>query len=71
MKITLVTDMHGALVGTIRGHALSEKKDGVEAGVMVGPGYSLHHVDVDEGLAAIKDAAELHHKLAAHVPSRT
>jgi hypothetical protein len=68
MKMTLVTDRHGTLVGTIRGHAMSEKKDGMEAGIMVSPGHKVHHVDVDDSLANITDAAELHAKVAKHVP---
>jgi hypothetical protein len=69
MKITLVTDHSGKLVGTIRGHELSAKKDGVEAGVMASPGHKLHQIEVDDSFGRITDAAELHQKLAQHVPA--
>lgn len=68
MKITLVTDRNGNLVGTIRGHDMSEKKDGMEAGIMISPGHKVHHVEVDDLHAQITDAEELHEKLAMHVP---
>jgi hypothetical protein len=70
MKITLVTDPTGTVVGTIQGHALSQKKDGVEVGVMVPPGHTIHHVDVDESHATITDAAEFHAKVAKYVPTQ-
>jgi hypothetical protein len=68
MKITVVTDQKGTLVGTIRGHTLSEKRGNLEAGVMVGPGHRLHHIEVDDALANVADANEFHAKLEKHIP---
>jgi hypothetical protein len=68
MKITLITDHKGTIVGAIKGESLSGKKDNVEAGVLLGPGHRTHHVEVDDALAKITDANELHERLAQYAP---
>jgi hypothetical protein len=68
MKITVITDQRGNLVGTIRGHKLSEKQGNIEAGVFVSPGHKMHHLDVDEALGKLTDANEFHARLEKHIP---
>lgn len=68
MKVTVVTDQRGNLVGTIRGHKLSEKQGNIEAGVFVSPGHSMHHLDVDDALGKLTDANEFHARLEKHIP---
>ncbi|HTF45752.1 MAG TPA: hypothetical protein VK641_17730 [Terriglobales bacterium] len=68
MKISIITDHNGALVGTIRGHETSAKLEGMTAGVLLGPGQKIHHVDVPEDLAKLESADEFHAKLVPHIP---
>lgn len=64
MKVTLVTDPQGAPIGTIQGHVLSVKQGGLTAGILLGPGQTVHHLDVDESLGKLTDPLELHTALA-------
>ena len=68
MKVTLVTDHHGAVIGTVQGHALSMKSGKEEAGILLGPGQTVHHLDVDDSLGKLTDPLELHSALAKLVP---
>lgn len=65
MKMTIVTGPKGELVATSRATA---DQRGVQAGLMAGPGQKLHEVEVPDEIAEIRDAAELHTKLAQYVP---
>ena len=68
MKVTIITDDIGNLVGTVTGHELSKKSGGVEAGIYMGPGQKAHFVDVDDALAKIKDGMEFHEKIRKYIP---
>jgi hypothetical protein len=68
MKITLITDHKGMIVGSIKEERLSGRKNNVEAGVFLGPGHRTHQVEVDDALAKITDANELHEGLAQDAP---
>jgi len=68
MKMTIVTDSQGNLVGAVHGHTLTEKREGVEASVSFPPDHKLHKVEVEEDMAKITDAAEFHRKLLKHIP---
>jgi hypothetical protein len=75
MKITVVTDENGHLVGTIQGQGLARKgntislKNGeAEAGVFLSPGHSAHELDVEDTLSKITDPIQLHEKLTPHLP---
>ena len=70
MKISIITDHNGALVGTIQGHDLSVKRDGMEAGVFLGPGQKIHRVEIPEELGTLTNADEFHAKLVPHIPKR-
>lgn len=68
MKVTIVTDRHGNLVGTVHGHSLSSKHGGLEAGIVMGPGQKAHFVEVDDALGKITHGTEFHEKIKQHIP---
>jgi len=68
MKMTIVTDSSGNLVGAVHGHTLSETAGGVEAAVSFAGGHKLHHVEVEDDIANIRDAAEFERRLQKHIP---
>ena len=68
MKVTIVTDGLGNLVGTVAGHSLSAKQGGLEAGIAMGPGQKAHAVDVDDSLGKIKDGNEFLDKIKKYIP---
>ena len=67
MKMTIVTDAHGNVLGAVQGHSLSEKKGDVEANVSFAPGHSTHMVEVDDDLATIDDIDEFQQRLRHHL----
>jgi hypothetical protein len=67
MNMTIVTDAHGNLVGAVHGHALSEKRGDVEAGVSFSSTHKLHMVEVADDMAKITDADEFHRRLVKHI----
>jgi len=68
MKVTIITDHTGNLVGTVKGHNMSSKHGNLEAGIAMGPGQRAHFVEVDESLGKITDGAEFHERIKAHIP---
>jgi hypothetical protein len=73
MKMTLITDERGELVGAMEGHAptpdaakVSENGD-FRAGLMAGPGQRLHEIEVPDELRKIKDPDEFGTSLMSHV----
>ena len=67
MKMTIVTDGAGNVIGAVQGHALTEEKNGIKAGVTFAPGHQLHHVEVDDNMAVISDVGEYVRQLKAHI----
>ncbi|MYM26545.1 hypothetical protein GTP46_28360 [Duganella sp. FT135W] len=67
MKMTIVTDVHGNVLGAVQGHSLSESKDGVEATVSFAAGHSTHLVEVDDDLATVDDIDEFQQRLRGHL----
>ncbi|TFW19827.1 hypothetical protein [Duganella callida] len=67
MKMTIVTDAHGNVLGAVQGHNLSENKDGVEATVSFAPGHSCHMVEVDDDLTTVDDVDEFQQRLRRHL----
>jgi len=55
MKMTIVTDSHGNLVGAVHGHTLTEKRGEVEATVSFPSTHKLHQVEVEDDMANITD----------------
>jgi hypothetical protein len=70
MKMTIVTDSRGNLVGAVHGHALSEKRGDVEATVSFDSTHKLHQVNVEDDMASITDAEEFQRRLLKHLPKQ-
>lgn len=68
MKMTIVTDAQGKLVGAVRGHALASTHGEVEAKVSFAQGHKLHKVEVEDDMADITDAAVFQERLVKHLP---
>ncbi len=68
IKMTVVTDATGGLVAAIQGHALSEKRGDVEAGVVIQKGHTAHQIEVDDDLSKVTDQAEMMRKLHKFIP---
>jgi hypothetical protein len=67
MKMTIITDDQGNILGAVQGDSLSEKKGDVEAGVSFAEGFQTHLVDVDDDLATITDVDEFQKRLQHHL----
>jgi Mg/Co/Ni transporter MgtE len=67
-KVTIVTDIHGNLVGAVHGHSLSKKHGDLEATVSFHPSHKLHKVEVDVDIEKIKDLVEYRNILIKHIP---
>jgi hypothetical protein len=63
MKLTVVTDQAGQVTATIRGHA----SDHESVGVAAHPNRKTHEIEVPDDYEQIKDAEELHRKVASHL----
>ncbi len=68
MKMTIVTDDSGNILGAVQGHAMSETKNGVQATVTFAPGHQTHMVEVDDDMATIDDADVFQQRLKQHLP---
>ena len=68
MKMTIVTDSHGNLVGAVHGHTLTEKRGEVEATVSFPSTHKLHQVEVEDDMANITDLEEFQRRLLRHIP---
>jgi hypothetical protein len=66
MKITIITDEHGKIVGTA-GKPASSKPEAGTGGPVAGPGQSVREVEVPNELHSVEDVAELHRRLADHL----
>lgn len=75
MKMTIITDESGQLVGAMQGHAPRpdpikgpESKNGdLRAGLVAGPGQRLHEVDIPDAIVKIQDPDEFGDRLMKHV----
>ncbi|MBA5608370.1 hypothetical protein H3H36_23760 [Duganella sp. FT3S] len=68
MKMTIVTDDSGNILGAVQGHSMSETKNGVQATVTFAPGHQMHMVEVDDDMATIDDADVFQQRLKQHLP---
>ena len=59
IKMTIITDAHGKLIGAVSGHALVFKHGDVQAQVSFAQGHKLHKIEVENDLdmSKITDAA--------------
>jgi len=62
MKITVITDAAGKIVGTAH-HDFEGKPGAGTGGPTAGPEQTVHVIEVPEELGTVKDAGELHSKL--------
>lgn len=67
MKMTIVTDVHGNVLGAVQGHNLTESKDGVEATVSFSAGHATHMIEVDDDLCTVDDIDEFQQRLRRHL----
>lgn len=67
MKMTIVTDTDGNVLGAIQGHSLSQKVGDVEASVSFAPGHNTHMIEVDDDLATVDDVDEFQARLRRHL----
>ena len=70
MKMTIVTDNHGNLVGAVHGHTLTEKRENMEATVSFPSAHKLHQGEVEDDMANIFDAEEFQRRLLKHIPKQ-
>ena len=68
MKVTIITDQLGNLVGTVQGHSLSAKQGEFVAGIALDSGQKAHFVEVDNELADITDGNEFHARMKPYMP---
>jgi Mg/Co/Ni transporter MgtE len=68
MKLTIVTDSKGKLVGAVSGHTLAAKQGDVEVHVSFEPDHKLHKVEVEDDMAKITDAAVFQERVLKHLP---
>ena len=68
MKMTIVTDSNGKLVGAVSGHTLASKHGDLDASVSFARGNKLHKVEVEDDMAEITDTAVFHDRLLKHLP---
>jgi hypothetical protein len=67
MKMTIVTDGAGKVIGAVQGHSLSGTTDGVEATASFAPGHKLHFMDVADDMGTIADEAQYIKRLQSYL----
>jgi len=68
MKMTIVTNSKGEVIGAVSGHTLASTHGDIEAEVSFPQGHKLHKVEVEDDMAKITDAAVFHERLVKHLP---
>lgn len=74
MKMAVVTDAKGGIVGATYGHVPEPDLDvvgevGFRAGLTAGPDQEIHVIDVKEDIVQIDSARELHKRLESELRS--
>lgn len=67
VRITAIVDAKGSLVATQE----SEQRGEHEAGLLAGPGQTLHEIEVPADVLEIDDAAKFHDTVVSHLSSHT
>lgn len=74
MKITVITDESGAIVGAMQGQVKTpevtrpdEKTSEFRAGLAAGPGQQLHEIEAPDELGKIEDPDEFGRQLTQHM----
>lgn len=72
MRLTVVLDEKGELVGAMQGHATRPDpsegpgREGFRAGLMAGPGQRLREIEAPDELSDIEDPDEFRERLMQH-----
>ena len=66
MKITVITDDRGNIVGTA-GQPTPTKPEAGTGGPIAGPGQSVREIEVPKELLDVEDVAEVYPKLQKHL----
>jgi hypothetical protein len=69
MKMTVITDERGNIVGTAGQGKKSNPESGT-GGPVAGPGQLLHEIEVPKELVGVEDVDELHRKLLDHLRNK-
>jgi hypothetical protein len=67
VRITAIVDAKGALVATQE----SELRGEHEAGLLAGPGQTLHEIEVPPEVLEIEDPAKFHATVVSHLSTHT
>lgn len=67
MKMTVVTDNQGNILGAVQGHSLTEKQGDIEATVSFAPGHQTHQIEVDDDMGSVDDADIFQQRLHQHL----
>ena len=67
MKMTIITDDQGNILGAVQGHSLSGKQGDVEASVSFAEGHQTHMMEVDDDMGTIDDATVFQQRLRKHL----
>jgi hypothetical protein len=67
MKMTIVTDDQGNILGAVQGHSLSVKQGDVEASVSFEPGHKTYMLDVEDDMANIGNVDDFQYRLKQHL----
>lgn len=67
MKMTIITDDQGNILGAVQGDSLSGKQGEVEASVSFAEGYQTHLMEVDDDMGTINDATIFQQRLRKHL----
>jgi len=62
MKMTVITDRSGKIVGAAR-HGIEGQSGAGAGGPVAGPEQTAHIIDVPDDLEQVEDAGDLHDKL--------
>ena len=66
MKMTVITDKDGKIVGTAREGDPNKPEAGI-GGPLAGPDQSIHVIDLPKDLETFDDASELHRRIESYV----
>jgi hypothetical protein len=73
MRLTVITDAEGQIIGTMRGpHTgvpAEESEAGISAGLLLEEGQQVQAIDVPDNFRDIEDADELHERVRAEMSS--
>jgi hypothetical protein len=67
MKMTIITDDQGSILGAVQGHSLSGKRGDIEATVSFAEGHQTHLMEVDDDMGTIEDAGIFQQRLRQHL----